>query len=115
MARRTTRTNEETSSRNNERKGNSFKTASELGNKITDFEITNVRKFKDGWGNGCCYFTLNLGFITIYSMLYLVDKKDNGYISFPKEKSKNGEFYSTGFIDSDLANLIVDELENNYF
>lgn len=101
-------------SSNNERKGNSFKTASELSNKVSNVEIKNVRKFKDYWKNECCYFTLNLGFITIYSMLYLVDKKGNGYITFPKEESKNGEFYSTGFIDSDLANLIVDELENNY-
>ena len=95
-------------------KGTTYKTTSELGNIITDFEITNVRKFKDKRGNGCCYFTLNLGSITIYSMLYLVDKKDNGYITFPKVK-RNGEYYSTGFIDSGLADLIIDELENNYF
>ena len=91
-----------------------FKSASQLGNKINEFEIVNVRKFKDYWDNECCYFTLNLGFITIYSMMYLVDKKGNGYITFPKEESKNGEFYSTGFIDSELADLIIDELENNY-
>ena len=91
-----------------------YKTASELKNIVNDFEITKVRKFKDYWDNECCYFTLNLGFITIYSMLYLVDKKGNGYITFPKEESKNGEFYSTGFIDSELADLIIDELENNY-
>lgn len=91
-----------------------FKSASQLGNKINEFEITNVRKFKDYWDNECCYFTLNLGFITIYSMLYLVDKKGNGYITFPKEESKNGEFYSTGFIDSELSDLIIDELKNNY-
>ena len=88
-----------------------YKTASELKNVVSDFEISNVRKFKDYWKNDCCYFTLNLGIITIYSMLYLVDKKGKGYITFPKEESKNGEFYSTGFIDSDLAALIVDELE----
>ena len=95
-------------------KGTTYKNASELKNTVNGFEINNVRKFKDYWKNDCCYFTLNLGFITIYSMLYLVDKDGNGYISFPKEESKNGEFYSTGFIDSDLAVLIVDELENNY-
>ena len=101
-----------TSSRNS--KGTTYKNASELKNTVNSFEISNVRKFKDNWNNHCCYFTLNLGFITIYSMLYLVDKDGNGYITFPKEESKNGEFYSTGFIDSDLADLIVDELENNY-
>ena len=105
---RKTRTNNETSGKTN------YKSASQLGNKINEFEITNVRKFKDYWKNECCYFTLNLGFITIYSMMYLVDKKGNGYITFPKEESKNGEFYSTGFIDSELADLIIDELENNY-
>ena len=106
----------ERNSRTNKASGRTnFKSASQLGNKINEFEITNVRKFKDYWDNECCYFTLNLGFITIYSMMYLVNKKGNGYISFPKEESKNGEFYSTGFIDSDLANLIVEELETNYF
>ena len=104
---RNSRTNK-TSGRTN------FKSASQLGNKINEFEIVNVRKFKDYWDNECCYFTLNLGFITIYSMLYLVDKKGKSYITFPKEESKNGEFYSTGFIDSYLADLIIDELENNY-
>ena len=110
---RTTRTKGETRNESNETKGNNYKTASELGNKVSDVEITNVRKFKDKWGNLCCYFTLNLGFITIYSMLYLVDRNDNGYITFPKEE-RNGEYYSTGFIDSKLADFIVDELENNY-
>ena len=108
MGRNTTGTNNETSRETN------YKSASQLGNKIKDVEITNVRKFKDYWKNDCCYFTLNLGFITIYSMLYLVDKKGNGYITFPKEESKNGEFYSTGFIDSELSDLIIDELESNY-
>ena len=108
MGRNTTKTSSKKS------KGTTYKNASELKNTVNDFEISNVRKFKDYWKNDCCYFTLNLGFITIYSMLYLVDKDGNGYISFPKEESKNGEFYSTGFIDSDLADLIVDELENNY-
>ena len=108
MGRNTTKTSSKKS------KGTTYKNASELKNTVNGFEINNVRKFKDYWKNDCCYFTLNLGFITIYSMLYLVDKDGNGYISFPKEESKNGEFYSTGFIDSDLAVLIVDELENNY-
>ena len=105
-----------TSSRKSNGNGNMtmYKTASELKNIVNDFEIDKVRKFKDYWGNECCYFTLNFGFITIYSMMYLVDRKGNGYITFPKEESKNGEFYSTGFIDFELANLIVEELENNY-
>ena len=108
MGRNTTKTSSRKS------KGANYKTATELKNIVNDFEISNVIKFKDYWKNDCCYFTLNLGFITIYSMLYLVDKDGNGYISFPKEESKNGEFYSTGFIDSELADLIIDELENNY-
>ena len=95
-------------------KRTTYKNASELKNTVNGVEISNVRKFKDYWKNDCCYFTLNLGFITIYSMIYLVDSKGNGYITFPKEELKNGEFYSTGFIDSELANLIIDELENNY-
>ena len=105
-----------TSSRKSNGNGNkaTYKNASELKNNVNGVEISNIRKFKDYWDNECCYFTLNLGFITIYSMMYLVDKKGNGYITFPKEKSKNGEFYSTGFIDSELADLIIDELENNY-
>ena len=103
-----------TSSRNSNGKDNrpTYKNATELKNTVNGVQIINVRKFKDYWDNECCYFTLNLGFITIYSMMYLVDKKGNGYITFPKEESKNGEFYSTGFIDSDLADLIIDELEN---
>ena len=111
MARRTTRTNEEKSSRKDNR--TTYKTASQLGNNVKDVEIINVRKFKDNYGNLCCYFTLNLGFITIYSMLYLVDRKGNGYIKFPEEE-RNGEYYSTGYIESTLADFIVDELEKNY-
>ena len=113
MARTTTkrtitkRTNNATSGKNN------YKTASELGNKLEDVEILNVRKFVDRWDNDCCYFTLNLGFLTIYSMLYLVDKNGNGYITFPKEERK-GQFYSTGFIDSSLTDFIVEEIEKNY-
>ena len=103
---RNSRTNK-TSGRTN------FKSASQLGNKINEFEIVNVRKFKDKWNNHCCYFTLNLGCITIYSLLYLVDKDENGYISFPKEEH-DGKYYSTGFIDSELADLIINELEINY-
>lgn len=110
MGRNTTKT----SSRKSNGNKTTYKKATELKNTVNGVEISNVRKFKDHWKNQCCFFTLNLGFITIYSMLYLVDKDGNGYITFPKEESENGEFYSTGFIDSDLANLIVDELENNY-
>ena len=106
---RTTRTNESQSKKG----GSNYKTASQLGNNVKDVEIINVRKFKDNYGNQCCYFTLNLGFITIYSMLYLVDRKGNGYIKFPEEE-RNGDYYSTGYIDSNLADFIVDELENNY-
>lgn len=106
-----TRTNGETSSRTNNK--TTYKTASQLGNNVKDVEIINVRKFKDNYGNLCCYFTLNLGFITIYSMLYLVDRKGNGYIKFPEEE-RNGEYYSTGYIESNLADFIVDELEENY-
>ena len=115
MARRTTRTNGETSSRTNgETRGRTtYKTASQLGNNVKDVEIINVRKFKDNYGNRCCYFTLNLGFITIYSMLYLVDRKGNGYIKFSEEE-RNGEYFSTGYIESTLADFIVDELEKNY-
>ena len=94
-------------------KRTTYKNASELKNTVNGVEISNVRKFKDNWNNHCCYFTLNLGCITIYSLLYLVDKDGNGYISFPKEE-RDGKYYATGFIDSDLANLIVDELEINY-
>lgn len=108
MRRNTTKTSSRKS------KETTYKNATELKNTVNGFEIAKVRKFKDYWDNECCYFTLNLGFITIYSMMYLVDKKGDGYITFPKEESKNGEFYSTGFIDSELADLIVDELENNY-
>ena len=105
-----------TSSRKSNEKDNrtTYKKATELKNTVNGVEIINVRKFKDYWKNDCCYFTLNLGFITIYSMVYLVDSKGNGYISFPKDESENGEFYARGFIDSELSNLIIDELENNY-
>ena len=109
---RTTRTGSRKSNEKDNRP--TYKSATELKNTVNGVQILNVRKFKDFWKNDCCYFTLNLGFITIYSMIYLVDKDGNGYITFPKEESKNGEFYSTGFIDSELADLIIDELENNY-
>ena len=94
--------------------GTNYKNASELKNTVNGVEILNVRYFEDNWNNDCCYFSLNLGFISIYSMIYLVDKNGKGYITFPKEKSEKGEYYSTGFIDSELADLIIDELENNY-
>lgn len=110
---RTTRTKGE-STRNVETEGGvKFKTASELGNKVNDIEITNIRKFKDHFGNKCCYFSLNLGFITIYTMLYLVDRKGNGYVIFPKE-FKDKKVYSTGYIDENLSEFIVEEIENNY-
>lgn len=109
---RTTKTSSRKSNGNNNK--TTYKNATELKNTVNGVEIINVRKFKDYWKNDCCYFTLNLGFITIYSMLYLVDKDGNGYITFPKEESEKGEYYSTGFIDSDLSDLIIDELENNY-
>ena len=54
-----------TSSRKSE--GTTYKNASELKNTVNGVEISNVRNFKDYWNNDCCYFTLNLGFITIYS------------------------------------------------
>lgn len=112
MGRNTTKTSSRKSNENGNR--TTYKKASELKNNVNGVQIINVRKFKDYWKNECCYFTLNLGFITIYSMLYLVDKNGHGYITFPTEESEDGEYYSTGFIDSELANLIVDELENNY-
>ena len=73
---RTTRTG----SRKSNEKGNktTYKNASELKNTVNGVQIINVRKFKDFWKNDCCYFTLNLGFITIYSMIYLVYKYGNG-------------------------------------
>ena len=82
-----------------------------FNNTITDFEVSHVYEFEDSFGNPGYYFTLDLGFITIYSMQALMAKDGNYYITFPSRKGKDGEWYKTGYIeDSALTTSIIEEV-----
>ena len=75
-----------------------------FNNTITDFEVSHVHEFEDSFGETGYYFTLDLGFITIYSMLALMNKDGDYYITFPSRKGKDGEWYKTGYIENSALN-----------
>lgn len=80
-------------------------------NTITDFEVSHVHEFEDSFGETGYYFTLDLGFITIYSMQALMNKDGDYYITFPSRKGKDGEWYKTGYIEnSALTDSIVEAI-----
>lgn len=82
-----------------------------FNNTITDFEVSHVHEFEDSFGERGYYFTLDLGFIAIYSMQALMNKDGDYYITFPSRKGKDGEWYKTGYIEnSALTDSIVEAI-----
>lgn len=82
-----------------------------FNNTITDFEVSHVHEFEDSFGETGYYFTLDLGFVTIYSMQALMNKDGDYYITFPSRKGKDGEWYKTGYIEnSPLTDSIVEAI-----
>ena len=82
-----------------------------FNNTITDFEVSHVHEFEDSFGETGYYFTLDLGFVTIYSMQALMNKDGDYYITFPSRKGKDGEWYKTGYIEnSALTDSIVEAI-----
>lgn len=82
-----------------------------FNNTITDFEVSHVHEFEDSFGEIGYYFTLDLGFISIYSMQALMNKDGDYYITFPSRKGKDGEWYKTGYIEnSALTDSIVEAI-----
>lgn len=82
-----------------------------FNNTITDFEVSHVHEFEDSFGEIGYYFTLDLGFITIYSMQALMNKDGDYYITFPSRKGKDGNWYKTGYIEnSALTESIIEEV-----
>lgn len=82
-------------------------------NEITDFGVENVRVFEDTFGNDGAYFDLDFGFMIVKGMLYRQNKEGNGYVTFPSEKGKDGNYYKTGFINDDcLSNSICEAVED---
>ena len=85
-----------------------------FNNTITDFEVSHVYEFEDSFGEIGYYFTLDLGFVTIYSMQALMNKDGDYYVTFPSRKGKDGKWYKTGFIEnSALTESIIDEVLAN--
>lgn len=82
-----------------------------FNNTITDFEVSHVHEFEDSFGETGYYFTLDLGFVSIYSMQALMNKDGDYYITFPSRKGKDGEWYKTGYIEnSALTDSIVEAI-----
>lgn len=88
----------------------STKRRKEFNNVIQDFEISHVRTF-DGKNGDCAYFTLNLGFISIYSMLCLCNSDGEYYITFSSDVGSDGEYYKRGYIENNaLTDAIIEEV-----
>lgn len=84
-----------------------------FNNVIEDFEVSHVRTFEGRNGN-YAYFTLNLGFISIYSMLCMCNRDGEYYISFAGDVGSDGEYYKRGYIEnSALTDAIIEEVLNN--
>lgn len=84
-----------------------------FNNVIEDFEVSHVRTF-NGKNGVCAYFTLNLGFISIYSMLCLCNSDGEYYITFSSDVGSDGEYYKRGYIEnSALTDAIIEEVLSN--
>lgn len=84
-----------------------------FNNVIEDFEISHVRTF-NGKNGDCAYFTLNFGFISIYSMLCLCNSDGEYYISFTSDVGSDGEYYKRGYIENNaLTDAIIEEVLSN--
>lgn len=84
----------------------------EFNNVIEDFEVSHVRTFEGRNGN-YAYFTLNLGFISIYSMLCMCNRDGEYYISFASDVGSDGEYYKRGYIENNaLTDAIIEEVTN---
>lgn len=98
------------------RKTNARKASTErkkFNNVIEDFEISHVRTFEGRNGN-YAYFTLNLGFISIYSMLCMCNRDGEYYISFASDVGSDGEYYKRGYIENNaLTDAIIEEVLSN--
>lgn len=82
-------------------------------NKIVDFGIENLRVFEDNFGNDGAYFDLDFGFMIIKGLVYRQNKDGEGYVTFPSEKGKDGNYYKTGYINHDcLSDAIRDAVED---
>ena len=83
-----------------------------FNNVIEDFEVSHVRTFEGRNGN-YAYFTLNLGFISIYSMLCMCNRDGEYYISFASDVGSDGEYYKRGYIENNaLTDAIIEEVIN---
>ena len=108
QARRSTQTSNKKQSRSKSQPKNERRA---FNNTITDFEVSHVHEFEDSFGETGYYFTLDLGFLTIYSMQALMNKDGDYYITFPSRKGKDGEWYKTGYIEnSALTDSIVEAI-----
>ena len=101
----------------NTRKASEGKTSTQrrkkFNNVIEDFEVSHVRTF-NGKNGDCAYFTLNLGFISIYSMLCLCNSDGEYYISFSSDVGSDGEYYKRGYIENNaLTDAIIEEVLSN--
>ena len=101
----------------NTRKASKGKTSTErrkkFNNVIEDFEVSHVRTF-EGKNGDCAYFTLNLGFISIYSMLCMCNSNGEYYISFASDVGRDGEYYKRGYIENGvLTDAIIEEVLSN--
>lgn len=96
-----------------EGKTNAMKARTErkkFNNVIEDFEVSHVRTF-EGRNGIYAYFTLNLGFISIYSMLCLCNSDGEYYISFSSDVGSDGEYYKRGYIENNaLTDEIIEEV-----
>lgn len=85
-----------------------------FNNIINNFEVSHVYEFEDSFGEAGYYFTLDLGFVTIYSMQLLANKDGEYYVTFPSRKGKDGNWYKTGYIEtSALTESIIEEVLAN--
>ena len=85
-------------------------------NQIVDFGIENLRVFADSFGNDGSYFDLDLGFMIVKGMVYRQNKDGNGYVSFPSEKGKDGNYYKTGYINDDCLSISIrDAVEDELY
>lgn len=82
----------------------------EFNNVIEGFEVSHVRTF-EGRNGDYAYFTLNLGFISIYSMLCMCNRDGEYYINFASDVGSDGKYYKRGYIENNaLTDAIIEEV-----